>query len=180
MRYVAFRLVYFVNATLEYTIPETPTDLYDALVKTPDVKEMLILNGPTIVYKVLTGLDSHELIDNKDQINAILRKKMQKRAKKWGILITDFSIGECKPTDQTTRLIQTPATVKARTQALMDAAAMLGFKSVQDMPIPLASVLLESPFMAVESTQPAAASGNPAHPEGTNGKVVNLRSADTG
>lgn len=146
------RTVFGVGAVLMCRVKDTATDLYNALFETTGIDEALTDYGLLVVREVLAGKNYEDLFgENRGQISEELRQRAQDRAGEWGVALISFELSDCKPTDETARLIQTSAQASFKLDALVAAAETLGIRDLAGLDPGLASIIVGAPLVAATS-----------------------------
>ncbi len=104
--------VFDIGAVLMCRVKDSPIDLYNALFETTGIDEALTDYGLLVVRGVLGGKQYEDVVGhNREAISAELMSRAQDKAAEWGVEILSFELSDCRPNDQTARLIQTSAGV---------------------------------------------------------------------
>ncbi len=151
------RTVFGVGAVLMCRVKDTATDLYNALFETTGIDEALTDYGLLVVRDVLAGKSYADLFgDNRREIAGELLHRAQGKAGEWGVELISFELSDCKPTDETARLIQTAAQASFKLAALTAAAETLGLADLSQLDPGLASLIVGAPLVAATSVTVAA------------------------
>lgn len=143
------RTVFAVGAVMMCRVKDTATDLYNALFETTGIDEALTDYGLLVVREVLAGKNYEDLFGlNREAISRELRDQAEAKAGEWGVEILSFELSDCRPHDETARLIQTSAQAAFKLDALMATARALGMSNVAELHPGLASVIVGAPLVA--------------------------------
>ena len=101
----------------------SPIDLYNALFETTGIDEALTDYGLLVVRGVLAGKQYEDLFGhNREAISGERMAQGRDMAAEWGVEILSFELSDCRPSDETARLIQTSAQASFKLDALTAAA----------------------------------------------------------
>ncbi len=135
------RTVFEVGAVMMCRVKDTATDLYNALFETTGIDEALTDYGLLVVRDVLAGKTYEDLFgERRGQISDELMTEAQDKAGEWGVALISFELSDCKPTNETARLIQTAAQAAFKLDALTAAAKALDIADLADLDPGLASI----------------------------------------
>jgi regulator of protease activity HflC (stomatin/prohibitin superfamily) len=139
-------------------VKDSAIDLYNALFETTGIDEALTDYGLLVVRRVLAGKRHDDLFgENREAIAEELMRQAEDKAAEWGVEILSFELSDCRPNDETARLIQTSAQASFKLNALTAAAKRLGIADVSALDPGLASVLIGAPLVAATSVSVADA-----------------------
>lgn len=146
---LADNTVFEISAVLICRVKDSAQDLYNALFETTGINQALTDYGLTVVRKVL-GNKRHDSLfgEDREKISSELLAAITGRAGEWGVEILAFELSDCKPNEETARLIQTSAQAKFRVDALTVAAKVLGYEKPRELNPQLAAVLVGAPLVA--------------------------------
>lgn len=144
--------IFDVGAVLMCRVKDTPVDLYNALFETTGIDEALTDHGLLVVREVLAGKGYEDLFGpDRERISEELLAHASDKAAEWGVELLTFQLSDCRPNDETARLIQTSALATFKLDALTVAARRLGGADVSSLDPGLASVLIGTPLVAATS-----------------------------
>lgn len=146
---LADHTLFNVSAVLICRVKDSAQDLYNALFETTNINNALTDYGMVVIREVLGGKNYQDLFgENRLRIAEELIKGIQLQADQWGIEVLLFELSDCRPTDETARMIQASALAAFRARALHQAAQELGVDSVLGLDGNLAAVLIGAPLVA--------------------------------
>ncbi len=148
--------VFDIGAVLMCRVKDSPNDLYNALFETTGIDEALTDYGLLVVRGVLAAKQYEDLFgQHREAISAELTSQAQDQAAEWGVEILSFELSDCRPSDETSRLIQTSVQASFKLDALTAAAERLGMADVAELHPGLASVLIGAPLLTAASVSVA-------------------------
>ncbi len=148
--------VFDIGAVLMCRVKDTSVDLYNALFETTGIDEALTDYGLLVVRGVLAGKRYEDLFgEHRDAISGELMRQAQDKAAEWGVEILSFELSDCRPSDETARLIQTSAQASFKLDALTVAAQRLRVADASELDPGLASVLIGAPLVAATNVSVA-------------------------
>jgi len=144
--------VFDIGAVMMCRVKDTADDLYNALFETTGIDEALTDYGLLVVREVLGGKSYGDLFGpNREAISSELLDTARDKAGEWGVDMLFFELSDCRPNDETARLIQTAAQATFKLDALSVAAQRLGVTDASRLDPGLASVLIGAPLVAATS-----------------------------
>lgn len=146
---LADKTVFTVDAVLIYRVGDTAQKLYQSLFEVTNLDEAVRLYCIGVLREVVQRRSYDNLLgEHVEEISEELKARVQGQLEFWGVEALSFKLADLSPYADTIGVIQSGAAAQFRAGALVEAAELLGYGSVQEVPSAVAAALIGVPVVA--------------------------------